>query len=85
VNFMKHFKGGSSPRSLGTSDIKCWFLRPERRHLCEQGLYPVSHPDYRVKHGSIWAVTPIAVTLCTDVFVCKTGSCSKTLFSKKVL
>jgi hypothetical protein len=43
------------------------------------------YPDIKVKHGFIWAVTSIAVTLCTDVFVYKMGSCNKTLFHKKVL
>jgi hypothetical protein len=49
------------------------------------GYTPISHPDIRMKHGSIWAFTPTAVTPYTDVFVYKTESCSKTLFSNKAL
>jgi hypothetical protein len=45
---------------------------------CEED-YTIRHPDMRVKHGSIWAFTSIAVTLCADVFIYKMESCSKTV------
>jgi hypothetical protein len=47
--------------------------------------YCIRYPDTSVKHGSIRAFTPIAVTLCTDVFVYKTVRCSKTVLRNKVL
>jgi hypothetical protein len=56
----------------------------EERQSIHQYL-TISHPDIRVKHGSIWAFTSIAVTHYTDVLVYKMESCSKTLFSMKAL
>jgi hypothetical protein len=45
----------------------------------------ISHSDTRVKHGSIGALTSIAVTLCADAFVYKRKSCSKTVLRNTAL
>jgi len=48
-------------------------------------IQPIRHPDMRVKHGSIWTFTSIAVTLYADVCIYKTERRGKILFRKKVL
>jgi hypothetical protein len=52
-------------------------LGMEVKALHVLNVHTIRHPDIRVKHGSILACTPIAVTLFADVFVYKTESCIK--------
>jgi hypothetical protein len=44
----------------------------------------ISHPDIRVKQGTVCAFTSIAVTLCANVFIYKTEIFIKNMYRNKV-
>jgi hypothetical protein len=81
-NLIREIYMVTSQRRMSEEQI---ILQPTQCNALKSYYGTIRHPDIRVKHDSIRAFTPIAVTLHADIFVYKTENCSKTVFRRKVL